>query len=144
VPLRIALKVDRVRTIEALAALAASGATLVNADPEAFHAIDTAYHESIMTASQNPELMDAYGRIVGRVRAIRYRVNRTPANFSRSQADHEAIVAALRPGHASLAEEILARHVYTSYFAFLQGLRTGGADGRGESSSASNVHANER
>jgi DNA-binding GntR family transcriptional regulator len=143
--LRIALKVDRVRTVEALAALAASGAPLVNADPEAFHAIDTAYHESIMTGSQNPELMDAYGRIVGRVRAIRHRVNRTTTRFSRSQADHEAIVAALRAEHDSLAEEILARHVYNSYFGFLEELEPmARSDGRGEATSESNAQTNER
>jgi DNA-binding GntR family transcriptional regulator len=123
---RAAVKLDRDRTAKTLSALVEAGEPLVNADPEAFQAIDTAFHQAVMTESQNPELIDAYGRITGRVRAIRHRVNRTVSKFAGSQADHVAIVAAIRARDDARAEQVLARHVYNSYFGFLEDLERAG------------------
>ncbi len=120
--LRIALKADRKRTLEALAAEVEAAEPAVRAGAEAYQSADTAFHSAIMTASQNPELMDAYSRIIGRVRAIRFRAIRKNARFTTSQTDHAAIVAAIRAKNDKGAGEILARHVYNSYFGYLEDL----------------------
>jgi DNA-binding GntR family transcriptional regulator len=118
--LRVALKGNRPHTLDALAAAVAAAEPIVALGPEAFQLPDTAFHGAILQASQNPELIDAYGRIIGRVRAIRFRVTRTMAQIRKSQADHCAVVAAIRAGDDAVAEEVLARHVYNSYFVFTE------------------------
>ena len=120
--LRVALRADRRRTIDALAAEVAAGELAVREGPEAFQSADTAFHSAIMSSSQNPELIDAYSRILGRVRAIRFRAIRKNARFAKSQEDHRAVVAAILAGNDQSAEEVLARHVYNSYFGYLEDL----------------------
>jgi len=116
--LRAALKTDRAATLETLAAEVAAGELIVAGGPEAYQAPDTAFHAAILRASQNPELIDAYGRIIGRVRAIRFRVTRTMEQITKSQADHRAVVQAIESGDDAGAADILALHVYNSYFVF--------------------------
>ena len=120
--LRVALKTNRARTLETLAAEVAAAAPILALGPEAFQAPDNAFHAAIFEASQNPELIDAYGRIVGRVRAIRFRVTRTMTQITKSQADHQAVVDAIQAGEDGDAEDVLARHVYNSYGVFTEGL----------------------
>jgi DNA-binding GntR family transcriptional regulator len=121
--LRMALKADREKTLTTLATAAASARMALAAGAEAYQVADTAYHEALVSASQNLELIDAYSRISGRIRAIRFRVNRSQAKFLDSQDSHEAIVAALRAGDDQKAEEILEKHVYNSYFGYLEEIR---------------------
>jgi DNA-binding GntR family transcriptional regulator len=116
--LRAALKTNHSATLAALAAEVAAAEPIVARGPEAYQAPDTAFHTAILQASQNPELIDAYGRIIGRVRAIRFRVTRTMEQITKSQADHRAVVAAIKAGDHAGAEDVLARHVYNSYFVF--------------------------
>ncbi len=123
--LRMALKADREHTIATLATAAASARMALATGADHYQAADTAYHEALVSASQNPELIDAYGRIAGRIRAIRFRVNRSRSKFIESQEDHEALVAALRAHDDPRAEEILARHVYNSYFGYLEEVERG-------------------
>ncbi|WP_413990563.1 GntR family transcriptional regulator [Labrys okinawensis] len=129
--LRMALKADRDKTLTALATAAASARMALAAGAEAYQASDTAYHEALVSASQNLELIDAYGRISGRIRAIRFRVNRSHAKFLESQDSHEAIVAALRDGDDQKAKEILEKHVYNSYFGYLEEIRRAGGPAEG-------------
>jgi DNA-binding GntR family transcriptional regulator len=130
--LRAALKTNRSQTLEALAAAVAAAEPVVALGPEAFQAPDTAFHAVVLRASQNPELIDAYGRIIGRVRAIRFRVTRTMEQITRSQADHRAIVAAILAGDDAEAEDVLARHVYNSYIVFSERLDSGVEADRGD------------
>jgi DNA-binding GntR family transcriptional regulator len=120
--LRIALKADRGRTRAVLEAEVAAGAVAVRAGVEAYQNADTAFHSAIMAASQNPELIDAYSRIIGRVRAIRFRAIRKNARFETSQKDHLAILDAIKAADDDAAASILARHVYNSYFGYLEDL----------------------
>jgi DNA-binding GntR family transcriptional regulator len=117
--LRVALKIDRAVALDTLAAAVVVGETAVRLGPDEFQSADTAFHEAVVRSSQNPELLDAYGRISGRVRAVRFRVTRTLAQIARSHEDHLAVVEAIRAGDDRAAEEVLARHVYNSYHVFL-------------------------
>ena len=45
---------------------------------------DAAFHEGIIEATENRVMIEAYERISGRVRAIRYRFTHSPQQVSRS------------------------------------------------------------
>lgn len=119
--LRVALKVDAAQALADLDSEMEKGAAAMQEGVEAYQSADTAFHAAIMAASRNSELIDAYSRIVGRVRAIRFRAIRN-ARFTTSQKDHAAIVQAIKGGDHQGAAEILARHVYNSYFGYLEDL----------------------
>jgi DNA-binding GntR family transcriptional regulator len=120
--LRIALGAHRGLTLNALNKEVASGEVAVRAGVEAYQAADTAFHSAILVASHNPELIDAYSRISGRIRAIRFRAIRNNARFETSQRDHAAILAAIKASDDEGAAKTLARHVYNSYFGYLEDL----------------------
>jgi DNA-binding GntR family transcriptional regulator len=76
---------------------------------------DHAFHELVVACSGNEELIEAYGKISGRIRAIRYRIIRTLDQVAESQAAHRSVVEHVRAGEDALAEQALRHHVYSSY-----------------------------
>jgi DNA-binding GntR family transcriptional regulator len=64
-------------------------------------------------------MIEAYERISGRVRAIRYRFTHSPEQVGRSQHDHRIIVDALKDGRDDDAIKKLGQHVYSGYELFL-------------------------
>jgi DNA-binding GntR family transcriptional regulator len=118
--LRIALGRDGATLAAALAVQVEAGEAVLKQGPAAYQVIDTAFHETLVRASENRELVDAYLRIASRVRAIRYRLTRTVAQIASSQATHGKIVAAIRAADATEAEALLRYHVYSSYRFFLE------------------------
>jgi DNA-binding GntR family transcriptional regulator len=117
--LRVAVARDRGALIESLRARVGA-ATAAVLDAQSYQAHDTLFHETLVQASGNRELSDAYERISGRVRAIRYRLTRSAAQVALSQRDHGDIVAALAAGEPAEAEARLRRHVYNSYRFFME------------------------
>lgn len=118
--LRTALKRDRDRLIADLRAQIGAAEADAPADAQAYQPFDTAFHETLVRNTGNTELMDAYRRISGRIRAIRYRLTRSLAQVAVSQRHHCEIVDALLAGDDTLAETLLGRHVYNSYRFFLE------------------------
>jgi DNA-binding GntR family transcriptional regulator len=116
--LRIALSRNRTRLIERLegAANAAEAARVV--DPGPYQAFDNAFHDALVKACENEELIEAYERISGRVRTIRYRLTRSRRQIAGSQRGHREIVNALREGRDADAVKRLGKHVYNSYEMF--------------------------
>jgi len=116
--LRIALSRNRARLIERLegAANAAEIARVV--DPGPYQAFDNAFHDALVKSCENEELIEAYERISGRVRAIRYRLTRSRRQIAGSQRGHREIVNALREGRDADAVRRLGKHVYNSYEMF--------------------------
>src|SRR6476659_9095729 len=86
--LRIAVKRDREGVIKALKGKLKSAAGIVAQGPAAYQPYDTAFHETLVHASGNRELIAAYAKISGRVRAIRYRLTKTMEQIRGSQRDH--------------------------------------------------------
>ncbi|WP_084506663.1 GntR family transcriptional regulator [Geminicoccus roseus] len=76
---------------------------------------DHAFHELLVASSGNAELIEAYGKISGRIRAIRHRIIRTLDQVAESQAAHRTVVEHVRAGDDALAEQALRHHVYSSY-----------------------------
>jgi DNA-binding GntR family transcriptional regulator len=118
--LRVAAKRDRAGVIKALKAQVRSSAPIVAQGPAAFQPYDTAFHETLVQASGNRELIAAYAKISGRVRAIRYRLTRTMEQIKGSQRDHGLVVNALIAGNDAEAEAALSRHVYNGYWGLVR------------------------
>ena len=67
-------------------------------DPALYQTFDNSFHYALVKASANEELIEAYERISGRVRAIRYRLTRSRRQIIGSQRGHREIVKALKEG----------------------------------------------
>ena len=118
--LRVAIKGDRRRLIDALAEKVEIAEPAVALGPAAYQAHDTTFHETLVRASDNRELIEAYMRVSGRIRAVRYRLTTTQAQIANSQDRHREIVESMVAGDDAIAQAHLAYHVYNSYNFFLR------------------------
>jgi DNA-binding GntR family transcriptional regulator len=116
--LRIALSRNRGEAIERLAHETEAAETARVIDPGPYQAFDNSFHDSLVKASANKELIEAYDRISGRVRAIRYRLTRSRQQIAESQRGHREIVKALKEGRDADAVQRLGKHVYNAYEMF--------------------------
>jgi DNA-binding GntR family transcriptional regulator len=116
--LRIGLARNRTRLIESLDKVA-SESEAAGTDAVGYQVFDAAFHGAMIEATDNSELIEAYERISGRVRAIRYRFTHSPEQVGRSQRDHRTIVDALKEGRDEDAIKKLGQHVYSGYDLFL-------------------------
>ena len=128
--LRIALGRDGAGLGAALTVHLDAGEHALQLGPADYQAVDTAFHETLVRAADNGELLDAYIRIASRVRAIRYRNTRTIEQIASSQTAHREIVVAILAGAADLAESSLRHHVYSSYRFFLDRISREEAEGQ--------------
>jgi DNA-binding GntR family transcriptional regulator len=117
--LRVALSSGRHELITALTARIESAEPIDEQTPSGYQAFDTAFHDTLVRATENRELIDAYTRISSRVRAIRFRLTTSLDQIKVSHAAHAEIVAAMMDGADARAEERLRHHVYSSYRFFL-------------------------
>ncbi len=85
-----------------------------------YQPFDAAYHDALVRAADNSELVEAYTKISGRIRAIRFRLTQTMAQVARSQAHHWQIVTHLEAGEDDAAKALLSHHMYNSYRLFTQ------------------------
>jgi DNA-binding GntR family transcriptional regulator len=118
--LRIAAKRDRDGLVKTLSAQLKAAAGIVSQGPAAYQPYDTAFHESLVHAGGNRELIAAYAKISGRVRAIRFRLTKTMEQIQGSQRDHGLVVTALAAGDDAGAEAALAHHVYNGYWGLVR------------------------
>jgi DNA-binding GntR family transcriptional regulator len=125
--LRLGMQRDRDRLLEGLERnlRVSEAATLATAAD--YQPFDHEFHEIIVAASGNRQLIEAYGRIAGRVRALRYRLIRTLHQVEGSKAAHREVVESVRANAADDAEVALRHHVYTSYRALVALFESGGS-----------------
>ena len=83
-----------------------------------YQPFDAAYHEAVVRAADNSELVEAYTKISGRIRAIRFRLSQTMAQVKASQAHHWKILTHLETGEDDAAQALLSHHMYNSYRLF--------------------------
>jgi DNA-binding GntR family transcriptional regulator len=121
--LRIAMARNRAKLIERLDKTATESEA-AGTDAVAYQIFDAAFHEGFIEATENREMIEAYERISGRVRAIRYRFTHSPEQVSRSQRDHRDIVEAIKAGRDADALKKLGRHVYAGYELFLSEMKS--------------------
>lgn len=117
--LRLALAHDRDHLAIALREAVQVAAEATVPDAASYQPFDTEFHETLVRASRNAELIEAYARVSGRVRTLRWRYIRSLDQVRRSQADHRAIVDHVLGDADGEAEALLRHHVYNSYRGFL-------------------------
>ena len=120
--LRIALARDREALVRVLTAEVDAAEPALALGPASYQPFDTAFHDALVRASNNRELVDAYLRISGRIRAVRFRLTVSGKAIAGSQSDHREIVDAMRAGKDGEAGAKLTKHVYNSYRFFLKTL----------------------
>ncbi|CAM5767676.1 GntR family transcriptional regulator [Labrys miyagiensis] len=116
--LRIAISRNREALVSQLDKVASLSETESTPNLADYQSLDNAFHEALVKASENRELIEAYARISGRVRTIRYRLTRTPQQLADSRASHREIVEAIRAGRDAEAVTSLGLHVYNPYELF--------------------------
>lgn len=125
--LRLAIQRDRPWLLAALEGNLARADAAELASAADYQPVDHEFHEIIVGASGNRQLIEAYGRIAGRIRALRYRLIRTLAQVAGSQTAHREIVESVRANAADDAEVALRHHVYTSHRALVALFEAGGS-----------------
>jgi DNA-binding GntR family transcriptional regulator len=91
--------------------------------PAGFQSYDSAFHESLVRASHNREIIEAYLRVSGRIRAIRFRLTRTDELTRSAQKDHRAITRLVVARKYEEAELRVGKHVYNGYRTFVATLK---------------------
>ncbi len=120
--LRVALGRDRAALQAALWAQVEAAEQAADRSARAYQAYDTAFHETLVAASDNRELREAYARISGRVRAVRFRLTSTVEQVATSQRRHREIVTAMADGDDTAATALLGEHVYSAWRFFKERL----------------------
>lgn len=116
--LRLAFRRRGAALIEELGRINAAGEIASVRSAAAYQPHDHAFHHALIGASDNPELVEAYARVAGRVRALRYRYTRTVEEVGKSQAAHQALAAHLAAGDVDAAARVMREHVYASLHNF--------------------------
>ena len=116
--LRLAYQRRGAALINDLGRINAAGEIASVRSAAAYQPHDHAFHQALIGASENPELVEAYARVAGRVRALRYRHTRTVDEVRKSQAAHQEIVAHLAAGEVDAAVRVMREHVYASLHNF--------------------------
>lgn len=116
--LRLAYHRRGAALIEALGRINAAGEIASVRSAAAYQPHDHAFHQALIGASENPELVEAYARVAGRVGALRHRYTRTVDEVRKSQATHQEIQAHLAAGDIDAAVHLMREHVYASLHNF--------------------------
>jgi DNA-binding GntR family transcriptional regulator len=77
----------------------------------------------LVRASHNREIIEAYLRVSGRIRAIRFRLTRTDELTRSAQKDHRAITKLVVARKYEEAELPVGKHVYNGYRTFVATLK---------------------
>ncbi len=109
--LRIAVAKDRTGLIERLRHKLAESEMALGKDITTFRLSDAAFHATIIEASGNRDLIEAYERITSRVRALLNRVTQTTQQMEGSQYAHQAVVDHIARNEDATAEEELRCHI---------------------------------
>jgi DNA-binding GntR family transcriptional regulator len=132
--LRVAFAHDPAALAAALTPLVEAASAAAFRDPAAYQPHDAAFHETLVAAGRNRQLVEAYSLISARVTALRYRFLTTRAQVEGSRRQHAEVLRLVGTGDAAGAEEALRHHVYNSYRALLDLVGGGGGAPAGEAS----------
>jgi DNA-binding GntR family transcriptional regulator len=126
--LGLAMRRDRAGLVDALRANLARMPKGKGFDPRRVHALDTEFHETIVGASGNRYLIEAYALAGRRIEALRYRLPVGDAQVEHCQQNHARIVARIADGDVRRAGSALREHVLSTRDSYLAASRnrTGG------------------
>jgi len=99
-------------TVKALNAIVANAAlALQDGDLDRCESLDTEFHETLVSLSGSPLLVQAYRSLSDRVRALRHRLPQESQRYSEAIAQHRRIVDCLATGRIDQAESEIVAHV---------------------------------
>jgi DNA-binding GntR family transcriptional regulator len=116
--LRLAWHRQDEELVQELQRINAAGEAASARSATAYQPLDHAFHQTLIAAAANPELVDAYARVAGRVRALRFRYIGTVEEVQQSQAAHRRIVAHLAAGDVDGSTRAMREHVHDSLHIF--------------------------
>lgn len=94
-----------------MAPVAAAGLALEAGDFAKCEELDTAFHETLVAASDNRYLIDSYKNISSRVRALRSRLPQSHDRIANAIAQHRKIIDLVALGNVKGACDEIAAHV---------------------------------
>lgn len=109
---------DRSGLVAALSEAADGAEPSLLQSAQAYQPHDSAFHDTLMAFAGNAHLVEAYQRISGRVRTLRWRYTTTLDEVRDSQATHREVIRHIAEGADAEAEAVLREHVHRSYRAF--------------------------
>lgn len=86
---------------------------------------DSAFHQAIVRATDNPVLVDSYAR--SHCHLHLFRAFRTEWDWKRSIDQHREIAKAIEMAQPEEAELAMRRHLHDAYLGFIHGLSSDGA-----------------
>ncbi|HRY26463.1 MAG: GntR family transcriptional regulator [Geminicoccaceae bacterium] len=116
--LRLGAARDRAGLVTALARAADAAEPALLQSAQAYQPHDSAFHDTLMAFAGNAHLVEAYQRIAGRVRTLRWRYTRTLDEVAESQANHREVIRHIAAGDDEAAEAALRDHVHKSHRGF--------------------------
>lgn len=94
--------------------LAEEESTLTEPDQRAFNRLDIRFHRTLNELSGNAPLAELTEQIHRRIQSVRIRFDlHLPDRPMQSHAQHKDLLAAVRDGHADLAESLARAHIRT-------------------------------
>jgi DNA-binding GntR family transcriptional regulator len=120
--LGLAMRRDRAPLVEALKANLARMPRKVT-DQRRVHALDTEFHDTIVSACGNRYLLAAYALIGYRVEALRYRLPVGNEQVEHCQQNHARIVARIAEGDVRRAQSLLREHIRSTKDSYLAASR---------------------
>lgn len=86
-------------------------------------ALDTLFHATIIAASGNPYMLNAYGLIASKMAALRNRLGNDPHHMEKSMREHGEIADAIDRGDSKRARQILLGHIARKEGSYWEHLR---------------------
>jgi DNA-binding GntR family transcriptional regulator len=81
-------------------------------DTEAFFASNTAFHQLLIGKADNDDLKTIYDSLIDKMRRYRWPSIDLRGGLVKSVGEHEAIVKAIKAGHADEATRLMAAHIH--------------------------------
>lgn len=114
------------RQMDGLDALIAQMATVIEAEDGAgYIRLNTRFHDAIVVATGNRPLIALHRRLFLQARLFRRQALANEAGLDERNADHKAIVAALRSGNQDDAGRLLEEHVFKNKERFIANIQRG-------------------
>ncbi|MBK5072415.1 GntR family transcriptional regulator [Budviciaceae bacterium CWB-B4] len=88
---------------------------LLKPDREAYLALDTAFHRSLLKFANNPYLMDMHRNTTTKVLAMRNRLTFSQEYITRSIQEHKEIVEGLSSNDSEQACRVLKQHINSGF-----------------------------
>ena len=104
-------------------------------DLDTYYPANVAFHRCLMEGARNRRMLEIYESLVNELHLFRRRSLVTRGRMQESNAEHRAIIDAIRAGDGERAATLLEQHVAHGRDRLLEGLRTATGGDQGQEAS---------